>query len=166
MKDLYYNDQNQFITLADLSVGNIPNNIEFRGKKFIVKSEFHITLLALEQIAEIIDKDNIEKLKPEIVQDFYEFVERFPLIEYQSLDDIRLVTVAGNQTIIIMVKFHGIERLFEVIGEKYQKTLPMQPTHITLYTLPSDTFGIPILSYEELHKISETIDMPELNELI
>lgn len=159
MKNVYLNYKNQFITLADLRVGNIPESLEFEGEKFIVKSEFHITLLAVKQIAEIIDQHNIEKLQSEIVQDFYAFVEEFPLTKYELLDDVRQVIVGDNKTIIVMAKLKGIEKLFEMLEKKYQKQLPVQPTHITLYTLPTDTFGIPILSYKELSEVSDSTDI-------
>lgn len=160
---LYYNYKNKFITLANLSIRDISESLELAGERFIVKSEFHITLLAVRQIAEIIDPQNVEKLQLEIVQDFYTFVEKNPLVDYELLSDVRLVTAGDNKTVIVMTKLKGIEDLFTLLEEKYRTALPAQPTHITLYTLPSDTFGIPILSYEELESISSSIDVPELN---
>lgn len=154
METVYHNNQNKFITLANLSVSNIPEKLKFRGDEFIVKSEFHITLLAVRQIAEIIDPANTEKLQLEIVQDFYQFVDVFPLTNYELQDEVRLVTVGNNKTIVKMAKLEGIEKLFNMLEKKYQKKLPVQPTHVTLYTLPTDTFGIPILSYEQLENIS------------
>lgn len=153
MNSLYHNHKNRFITLAmNLSVGKFPESLEFESEKFVVKPEFHITLLSVQYIAEIIDKNDAEKLQFEIVDEFYKFTEEFPLTEYKLLNDIRLVTVGDHKTIVILVKLKNIEKLFGSLEKKYQKTLPSQPTHITLYTLSTDIFGVPIFSYEELKK--------------
>jgi len=166
MSSLYYNHKNRFITLTDLAVGDIPDRLDIRGEKFIIKPEFHITLVAVKYIAEIIDRNNTEKIQLEIVDEFYKFTEKFPLTEYKLLNDVRFVAIEDNKTIIIMVKLKGIESFFETLEKKYHKALPLQPTHITLYTLPTDTFGIPICSYEELKIISTPIIIPKLQALV
>lgn len=166
MNNFYHNHKDRFISLASLSVGDIPESLEFEGEKFIVRPELHITLLAVRYIAEIIDKDNAEKLQLEVVNEFYRFTKKFPLTDYKFLNDIRLVKAEDNKTIIVMVKLKNIEKLFETLEKKYRKALPMQPTHITLYTLPTDTVGIPIFSHEELQNISKPIIIPELGVLV
>jgi hypothetical protein len=165
MSDTYNNYQNKFIQLANLKVGGIPENLKFAGNEFIIKNEFHITLLAVERIARIIESDNVENLKLEIVDEFNKFVAEHPLTEYRLLDDVRLVTVDNNKTIVVIAELQGIESLFDRLSKKYKVELPVQPAHITLYTLPTDTFGIPIFSYEHLSGISETVQIPELQDL-
>lgn len=162
MKDPYNNYQNRFISLANLNIGNLPKVLEFQGDKFVVKPEFHITLLAVEQIAKIIDSDNAENLKLAVVKEFYDFVNALPLTQYELSDDLRFVRVGANKTIVIIAKVKNIDRLFERLSKKYGVQLPVQPTHVTLYTLPTDTFGIPINSHEELKKISKPVEIPEL----
>ena len=162
----YNNYENKFIQLADLKLENLPESIEFEGDLFIIKSEFHITLLSVENAAKIIDASNFEILKLEIVNDFHNFVKETPLVDYELLEELRLVNVEGNKTIIVMTKLHGIENLFNTLSQKYGAEIPVQPTHITLYTLPPDTFGIPINSYEELEKISKPIEIPKLKTLL
>jgi len=166
MNNLYHNHNNRFIALTNLSPGDLPESLEFEGEKLIVKPEFHITLVAVKYIAEIIDKDNAEKLQLEIVEEFNRFTEKFPLMEYELLNDIRFVAIEDNKTIIIMVKLKGIENFFETLEKKYHKALPLQPTHITLYTLATNTFGIPICSHKELKTISTPIIVPKLQALV
>lgn len=167
MSGPYNNFENRFITLADLKVADLPQTWEFDGDDFVVKPEFHITLLSVERIAKLIDSANAEKLKPEIAKEFYEFVKKRPLTQYTLTDDIRLVRASeDNKTVVVMAKLEGINELFDTLSKKYDTKLPVQPTHITLYTLPTDTFGIPINSYEELKKISEPVDVPKLRTLL
>lgn len=167
MSDLYNNFENKFITLPSLNIADLPQTWEFNGNEFVVKQEFHITLLNIDYIVEIIGSKNVENLKPEIADEFYKFVSKQPLTQYTLLNELRLVSVAeDNKTIVVMAKLEGIDKFFDNLSEKYGVALPVQPAHITLYTLPTDMFGIPINSYEELEKISEPIDIPELQELL
>lgn len=163
MKSIYNNFENRFLSLKDLSLGELPAELEFEGDRYLIKPEFHITLLAAGQIADMVGGD-LEKMKSQIVKDFEEFTESFDLDNYELTDELRLCDVGGNKTVIVMVKLQGIEKLFEYLSGKYSINLPVQPTHITLYTLPTDTFGIPILSYEELERISKLINIPEIIE--
>lgn len=163
---MYNNFKNMSIVLGNLGVADLPKSLEFGGNKFVVKPEFHITLLNFERIAKLIDSANVEKLKPDILSEFYEFVNKQPLTQYTLSKELRLVRAGENKTIVVLAKLKGIDKLFDTLSKKYGVALPVQPTHITLYTLPTDTFGIPINSYEELKKISKLVDLPELQTLL
>lgn len=167
MPETYSNYQDRFITLPNLKLPVLPESLEVGGHKFIVKAEFHITLLAVERLAEIINRASLDKLQQEIVAEFNEFVKSTPLTEYELLpNDLRLVQVNGNKTIIVMAKMPRIQDLFDVLSKKYKTELPVQPTHITLYTLPDDTFGIPIFSYDDMEKISQPVELPQIQKLL
>jgi hypothetical protein len=165
MNSSYNNYLNRFIRLSGLEVGNIPEKLEFEGEVFTKKPEFHITLLSVENIVESINRNKIEELKTEIVDEFNKFVEEFPLTEYELSDELRLVRAEGNKTVIVMAKLKGMDKLFSSLSNKHGKELPVQPTHITLY-YTKDSFGIPINSYKELEKTSELIDVPELKNFL
>ena len=163
----YSNYQDRFITLANLNLPELPKILEVSGDKLVIKPEFHIALLAVERVAEIINKASADMLRQEIVAEFDKFVKDRPLTDYELLPgDLRLVRVNGNKTIVVMAEMPRIQELFDTLGKKYKTELPAQPTHITLYTLPDDTFGIPIFSYDDLEKISQPIELPEIRELL
>jgi hypothetical protein len=163
LTDRYNNYQNRFIQLANLRIDNLPKKINIDDEEFVIKSEFHITVLAVEQIAQLINADFTEDLKLEIVDYFYNFVKSTPLTNYRLTNELRMVQDGSSKTIIVMAELDDIDMLFLELRNKYSVELPVQPTHITLYTLPSDTFGIPIFSYEELFEISKIINLPELD---
>jgi hypothetical protein len=166
MSDTYSNYKNTFIKLANLKIAHVPPKLKIEGNEFVVKPEFHITLLAAGKLAEIIDSNNVERLKLELIEEFYTFVDKFPLTRYELLDELRLVKVGDTKTIVVMAKLEGIDTLFDDLSKKHGVKLPVQPTHVTLYTLPTDTFGIRINSYEELQEISEPIEIPKLQKLL
>ena len=161
---LYNNFQNKFITLVDLQLPQLPERLEIESDVYVRKSEFHITLFAVERTAKLINEAKSEDIKIQLVQDFYDFVGGFNLDRWELTGETRLVNVEGNKTLVAMAKLKGIDKFFEKLSEKYGKKLPVQPTHITLYTLPTDTFGIPINSYEELENISKPFSIPEVQD--
>ena len=57
-----------------------------------------------------------------------------------------------------MTSLPGLEKFFAELQEKYGVKLPLQPTHITLYTLQPEA-GIGILSPHELERDSEVVDV-------
>lgn len=162
----YLNLKNYSMVLGNLRLPDLPKELELAGDRFIVKKEFHVTLISLEHNAEIIDPGNVEQIKAGLIKDFYDYTGRQPLTEYQLTDDLRLVDDGGNKTVVIMVTMPKIEDFFIRLSQKYGADLSVQPTHITLYTLPTDTFGIPICSYQELEAISEPIELARILECL
>ncbi len=162
MSGSYINHKDYSIVLGNLRLPDLPKELEAGDDRFIIKEEFHVTLINLERNAKIVGHGDIQSQKAELINAFYDFVSKSPLTRYELTDDLRLVDVNGNKTIVILVKLEGINDFFAWLSKKYDMKLPIQPTHITLYTLPTDTFGIPIDSYQELAKISEPIDLPEI----
>lgn len=65
-----------------------------------------------------------------------------------------------------MAALKGIDGLFDMLSQRHGVKIPVQPTHITLYTLPTETFGIPINSYERLEEISRPVDLPAIREVL
>lgn len=165
MTSPYNNFENRFITLAGLELpGELPEALEAAGNTFVRKPEFHITLLPVERTAARIDEGRVEELRPQIADEFYQFVGNQPLTEYELIDDLRLVEASEtNKTIIVLAALKGIDELFSTLSSKHGVEIPIQPIHITLYTLPQDRIGIPINSYEELERMSQPIELPEIH---
>jgi hypothetical protein len=70
-----------------------------------------------------------------------------------------------QKTLILMVEVPRLIDFFNQLERKYHKSLPLQPTHITLYTLPPDVIGIGILSQEELKRDSRPVPIPDFSSL-
>src|SRR5665811_1186644 len=118
MNDTYSSFKNRSIVLANLRVADLPESLEFGGDKFVVKPEFHITLLNFENIATLIGSANVEKLKPKILEEFNKFVSQHPLTQYTLSNELRLVRVGENKTIVVLVKLEGIDKLFDALSNK------------------------------------------------
>jgi hypothetical protein len=155
-----------YITLVDLNPGELPEKIKVGKDTLLRKEEFHISLVWIGRLSEMVDKRKKKKIKEEMIKEFEKFTKEHSLEDYILTKELRLVKQGGQKTVIVMANMPNIDLFFENLSRKYGVNLPVQPTHITLYTSPSDRIGIGILSYGELSAISEPIDIPELRELL
>lgn len=155
-----------YLQLINLSLGKLPETIELEGEELIIKNEFHISLVWVGKLSEMVDKQNKEKIKKEMIEDFERFTEKYSLKDYELTKELRLVRKGSQKTIIVMAKVPHLKTFFDQLSLKYGLELPYQPTHITLYTLPTDKIGIGILSEEELNDFSEPIDISAIQRIL
>ncbi len=162
-----YENGFDYIRLEDLQLkSQLPEYITIEDEKMVKKPEFHISLVWVGRLSEIVDAANKGKVKRYMIEEFEKFIAINPLDVYELTGELRLVKNNGLKTVIAMAKVPNLEKFFDKLSEKYGVRLPMQPAHITLYTLPSDKVGIGILSDEELQNISEPVNIPGLQSLL
>lgn len=147
-----------YIGLMNIEIGDIPETISIEGYELLRKSEFHISLICAKRIAALIDETNAAQIEAEIVEVFMKFIETNELTDYEPTNEYRLVKRDERVTLVRMMVVPGLKDLFAVLGEKYGVKLPLQPTHITIYTLQPEA-GIGILSQEELMHDSSVVDV-------
>lgn len=152
------------IGYTDIHLSGLPESVSVQGSQLIRKDEFHITTVNVKKIAELVDSLNAPDIMVEIVQDFKDFLKDNKLDKFQLSDQFRFVQRGDEKTVIVMCELVGMSQFFARLRRKYDKPLPTQPFHITLYTLNSQ-YGIGILSDEELNKITVPIELPELKNI-
>lgn len=157
-----YSYHNGYLDLPNLKFEGLPGRITVNGYELLLKSEFHISLVCAKRIAAIIDDERIEEIQAEIVDKFIRFVDQASLTTYRPLKQFRFVQRDTRRTVIMMVEVPRLEEFFELLENSYKKKLPLQPTHVTMYTLQLDT-GIGILSDEQLEYDSVPVEIPELD---
>lgn len=150
---------NGYIGLMNLDLGDLPATISVAGYDLLLKSEFHISLICAKKIAAIVNETEADKIEAEIVEAFKKFIATNPLADYEVAGEYRLVEHGERVTLIAMTNVPGIENFFAELEKKFETKLPLQPTHITLYTLQPEV-GIGILSQEELEHNSTAVDAP------
>jgi hypothetical protein len=158
----FYENGFGYIRLENLTLGNLPKKLKIDGDELVIKPEFHISLVWAGKLSEMIDKHSQEKIKNEIINKFNKFTDENSLQKYKLTNELRLVKRGSQKTIIIMANVPNLERFFKKLSHEYGVELPLQPTHVTLYTLPADKVGIGILSTEELQRISSIIEIPDI----
>ena len=150
-----------YIHLSDIQLSGLPTTTNVKGHKLLRKDEFHISLVDVNGVANLIDPQSVDNIEAEIIEEFKKFLEQYKLDKFRLLNQFRYVVKDIRKTVIVMCDVPDAEEFFALLGRKYKKSLPRQPNHITLYTLQENR-GIGILSDEELAECSEPIDLPEL----
>lgn len=158
----YFENGFGYIRLENLQLPKLPESIEVDGEKLVIKPEFHISLVWVGRLKDMVDEADKEKVKRGMIEEFENFVKEHPLDEYELTNDLRFVRQAEQKSVIVMADMPNLKLFFERLSHKYGVELPLQPAHITLYTLPSDKIGIGIFSQEELTDKTVPIDLPEI----
>lgn len=149
---------NGYIGLVDIKLSGLPDTLEVNGHSLLKKSELHISLACIKLLAPMIDTSRTDALQTEMAELFKEFIKTTPLTDFELTNEYRLVKRDQRVTVIAMVTVPGIKDFFKLLQDKYAVELPLQPTHITLYTLQPDT-GIGLLSTEVVEKESEPVQL-------
>lgn len=153
-----------YISLPSIDLSTLPSTITVNGQTLHVKSEFHISLVCVYRLAEMLDASQQEAKEKEIVQAFADYTTNHSLTDYKLLPEYRLVKRDKRVTVVVMAEVPGLADFFTFFSQKFGKDFPPQVAHITLYTLQSDA-GIGIISADELQHDSEVVDVPELQDL-
>lgn len=159
-----HNYDNGYISLVNIELENAPDKITVNGNELLKKSEFHISIMAIKNLAPLLDPDNVEQASELLKQDFLDFAATNDLTSFALTGECRLVTRDERVTVVVMVDLKGVEGLFQYLQQKHNIDFPTQPTHVTLYTLQPEA-GIGILSQEQLETDSILVEVPELASL-
>lgn len=159
-----HNYDNGYIALVNIELENAPDKITVNGDELLKKSEFHVSIMAIKNLAPLLEPDSAEKASELLKQDFLDFAATKDLTSLTLTAKYRLVTRDERATIVAMVDLKGVEGLFQYLRQRHNVDFPTQPTHITLYTLQPEA-GIGILSQEQLETSSIPIEVPELASL-
>ena len=158
----YHNHDNGYVSLVIKDFVDLPETITVRRKTLFRKSEFHVSLLALKNILPLMNTVDAKVNEDDLVQDFLDYQKDVELSEYSLTSQLRYVARGERETVVVMVDVPNLGGLFEKLRKKYKVDLPIQPTHITLYTLQPEA-GIGILSNNELERDSNPILIPQLH---
>lgn len=154
-----HNYDNGYIGLVNLELRGLPEQVHLGEYNLTLKSEHHISIICAKRIAPIIDDENANAIESKLVEDFKDYVaNKNPLIEYKLTEEYRLVRRDEKMSLVVIVILNGLVEYFEHLQNKYNIDLPLQPAHITLYTLQLNV-GIGILSDEQLKNDSEVVDI-------
>ncbi len=118
-------------------ISRLPNHIEVNGNIFVRKTSFHISLVC---IGRLIKRHNISisNFIEKVINDFCEFVKDNDVSFLRFRDEFRFVEENERKSIVVMCDISNLDNFFDVLNEKYNLTLPYQPTHVSLFTLQPD----------------------------
>lgn len=135
---------------------DFPEKIVWDGVSLQRKSEFHVTLLQVKNVAALADASSAEAI------DFFNtFVARKPIEFVSIFNDFRYAKESEKKVILVRCVVSHIEELFAALNDTFDINVPIQPPHVTLYTLQRDA-GIHINSLDAMEHL-ERVRLPQLD---
>jgi hypothetical protein len=128
----------------------MPRQVEFAGRPFQVKGEFHVTLLGREALRQA-GLLELPSLGGAIRQAAHGV--RFSV---EVLDDFLLVENDGAATIIRMCNVNGAEEFFRRFESEMGAEMARPPYHVTLYTAGARR-GVGLGSPADLERLGRRI---------
>lgn len=140
-------------------IGNLPQEISIQGEELHLKSSFQVSLLCVKDIVEKYG-ESIENLEQKILEYFCKFTSGNDVSFLWYKGDFRLAQFEKRKSVIAMCEVSNLETFSKFLSVELGIEIPIQPTHVTLYTLQPDV-GIGLNSSFELETKSTPIQVTE-----
>lgn len=142
-------------------LGGLPKELQLEGINLTLKSEFHITLVAVGKIVERYDV-TIPNFQEKVCSDFCDYTSIRPIEFIQFRGEYRFVVEDRLRTLVVMCDVSNLAEFFDQINKKYNLHLENPPTHITLYVLPPGS-GIYLSNSEDIAVKTKVVEVPNLS---
>lgn len=143
----------------------LPETLEVKGKKFLKKKEFHVTVINVPGTAKRLSLKHPGKdLELELQKLLKEYVEEHSIRFLKFTGDLRLAISPEFRSIAALSEMEGVEGYFDLIRAKYGLDIPTQPTHVSIYTLEGGP-AVGIDTKEEMESF-EKLDLASIQLLL
>lgn len=133
------------------------------NQKLIKKDTFHFTVLHVETACELMRAaGGLQHASAEekVTAFFNTFVEKHPIDLVSFQDDFRYAQKDEKRTVVVRCIASNLTEFFAELNHTFGIDMPIQPTHVTLYTLQKNV-GIHIPSDEVMNSLPN-VNIPEL----
>ena len=147
------------LSLPAMMFADFPESVEWASNTFKKKSEFHSTICKGEEVFTTASLEQ-QTGEPKLLALFNSLVEQAPILLESFLDDFRFAQEEEKKSIVVRCKLSNLGTFFDELNATFKINIPMQPAHVTLYTLEGKP-GIHINSDEKMESL-ERVRLPEL----
>lgn len=147
------------LPIDDRQSVSFPRAVSWKNVRLDIKDEFHVTLLNVGTASAL-----SQRPREDIVSFFNAYAARRPIALVSFADDFRYVEKDVRKTILVRCVVSNLNLLFEELNRTFEIDMPMQPAHVTLYTLQKNV-GIHVPSIEVMERL-ERVYLPVLEEAL
>lgn len=137
-----------------VEINNLPETVLVEGETLQKKSSFHVSLVCVKDI--LSKNPNVEQ---DVLNEFCSFTEKKEISFIRYTGEFRFARHEERKTLVALCKVSNLSEFSESLGRKLEIALPLQPTHVTLYTLQPDA-GIGLNSPVDMETKSVPVDVP------
>lgn len=140
--------------VVPLNVVGLDAEIVALDERWTVKEEFHLTAASTPWLAERLGRD-VDDVSAAAAQ----AAAATEVTRVTLRDELRVVRRDAERTIVAMADADGLDAFCAALGERLGASVPVPPTHVTLYTRPGGE-GIGLLEQADLDRFSEPVELP------
>ena len=146
-----------YLSLPITLSAHLPETVHIEGSLLTKKDEFHVSLMCVREL-----RKEHPAVVEKVVPDFCAFTAKNPVAFVGFTGEFRFAEEGEKKTLVAPCKVSNLETFSKMFGNLYDVQIPLQPTHVTLYTLQPNV-GIGLNSQEEMaHKSRSIIPPPEV----
>ncbi len=146
-------------TVGPETFQHFPQSVMWRGNALLKKDDFHVTICKGEDVWQRAGLD-ASAGEVKLLALFERFVKEQPIALGQFNKDFRFIQKEEKKSIIIRCTVKNLDLFFEALNVEFGIQMPLQPAHITLYTLQKNV-GIHIATESEMLSL-EKVSLSEL----
>lgn len=142
-----------------VEISGLPESIESEGETLIRRSNFHVSLVCIEQIIKkhnVADSDFVERAESK----FCEFVAENPIEFVRFSNEFRFVRLEERASVVAMCEVSNLARFFDVLNDEFSLAVEYPPTHVTLFTKQPNA-GIYLTDSADLLERSVIVPRPD-----
>lgn len=149
----YLYDKGYIYLPVSVDSSRLPDKVEIGEKNLTKKESFHVSLVCVKEMTGYASEDAILEL-------FAEYVKDHPIEFVGFINGFHHATKGEDETVVVRCSVSQLEEFFERLNEPLHTNIPVQPTHVTLYTLvPGKGIGI---TSEAAMQAYPKIELPEI----
>ncbi len=145
--------------IIQIELPPLPPAIEFSGRTFAAKRDYHVSLLG----REILRRAGLSEMPAR--EDAIRRAARGKRFSIELLDDFWLLREGEAATLIRVCAVDGAEEFFRHFESEAGVIVDRPPYHITLYTHATDK-GVGLCSVEDLRRLGRRLDADESGALL
>jgi len=145
----------------------IPGSIEVSDRTLVRKTEFHVSLVHLEEmVPHVAASKGVSNAEAQerILSLFAKFAEEYGLGFDSCIDDLRVAEKDERMSVLVRCTVSGLDGFFATCREEFDIGIATQPAHVTLYTLQPDR-GIGIPDPHEMDALPR-VEVPAVSEAL
>lgn len=160
-KNFFYHPEGYcWYILPDTAFKDLPDTVTIYGDSFRLKDEFHVTIINSRKIARELDDERAKERMQPLLREYISS-GRIKFIHFG--EELRLAVTNERKSIAAPCVMEGVEDYFREVSRMLNAQIPIQPTHVSLYTYTGKAVGIDTV--QEMEGF-EKIEIPEVQKAV
>ncbi|CAN5679224.1 hypothetical protein BH11PAT2_BH11PAT2_07660 [soil metagenome] len=138
-----------------ISLEGLPPRLQVGRLDLHAKATFHVSLLCVKNLM----RKYGNKIEDEILALFCSFAKDNEVNFVRYTGEFRFAETMERKTIVALCEISNLDNFFRFAEQQLEISIPLQPTHVTIYTLQPE-IGIGLNSYAEMDQKTQVIEVP------